>query len=381
MGSRSVKGLNQVESRLWREVIRILRKIGYDIPKGTERPNDFNDFRNFGKSKDYIGLIYADGNGMGSKIENLDSLQKLEEFANEVDTSIYRSVCDAIKEHLPVWEGVNQESGKQEKLFPFDLLLLGGDDVVMVTSAAVAIEVARTIATSFHEHTREKASDKKGHTLSVGVVLAPVKYPFGLLQDLAESALKHAKMEGAKRERKRGKETTKFDYGDTRINFVTVTGSTSHDFKRVYKSLHDRHVKVNGYKDEVTFYATLRPYTIEELDLLLDAIRKGKKMGLGRTKLHQVREAVLKMNLTTSVGESLAVLRNWKQNQREFVYNHVYGLGGRYQERHQEIEKPGTLFPRVTFPWFADGNNVYRTSLLDFVELYDFVASEEDSGT
>jgi len=39
------------------------------------------------------------------------------------------------------------------------------------------------------------------------------------------------------------------------------------------------------------------------------------------------------------------------------------------------------LFPRVTFPWFADGDNIYRTSLLDFVELYDFVASEKDSGT
>jgi hypothetical protein len=89
---------------------------------------------------------------------------------------------------------------------------------------------------------------------------------------------------------------------------------------------------------------------------------------------------VLKMNLTTSVGESLAVLRNWRESQREFVYNHVYTLGGRYQERHKDTEKPGTLFPRVTFPWFADGDNVYRTSLLDFVELYDFVASEEDSG-
>src|SRR5581483_7095612 len=117
------------------------------------------------------------------------------------------------------------------------------------------------------------------------------------------------------------------------------------------------------------------------MDFLLDAIRNGKKKSLGRTKLHQLREAVLKMNLTTSVGESLALLRNWHQNQREFIYEHVYRLGGRYQEQHKDIEKPGTLFPRVTFPWFADGDNTYRTSLLDFVELYDFVASEGDSGT
>ena len=54
VGTLRVKGPNHIESRLWQEVIRILRKIGYDIPKGTQRPGHFNDFRNFGGSKDYI---------------------------------------------------------------------------------------------------------------------------------------------------------------------------------------------------------------------------------------------------------------------------------------------------------------------------------------
>ena len=263
-------------------------------------------------------------------------------------------------------------------MFPFDLLLLGGDDVVMVTSAAVAMDVARTIATSFHKYTKEKDPKKEGHTLSIGVVLAPVKYPFGLLQDLAESALKHAKMEGAKRklERKRGKKTITSAYGDTLINFMTVTGSTSHEFKKVYKSLLDRSVKVSGHKNDVAFYATLRPYTVEELDFLLDAIREGKKMGLGRTKLHQAREAVLQMNLTTSVYEGMALLRNWRSGQRDFVTQYVRETGWHYQKPHRDEEKPSTMFPRATFPWFADDPDTYRTPLLDFVELYDFVAQE-----
>mgnify|MGYP002402070883 CR=1 FL=1 len=376
VAARPVKGPDHVQSRLWQEVIRILRELGYRIPKGTQRPGDFNDFRNFGKAKDYIGLIYADGNGMGSKVEKLPTLPEIRDFAKAVDDSIYNAVCDAIKEHLPVWEGVNQESGKQENLFPFDLLLLGGDDVVMVTSAVVAMDVARTIATSFHKYTREKDPKKQGHNLSVGVVLAPVKYPFGLLQDLAESALKHAKMEGAKR--KLEKETITSAYGDTLINFMTVTGSTSHDFKRVYKSLHDTHGKGNGHDGEVAFYATLRPYTIEELDFLLGAIREGKKMGLGRTKLHQAREAVLQMNLTTSVYEGMALLRNWRSGQRDFVTQFVRETGWHYQKPHSDEEKPSTMFPRATFPWFADGPDIYKTPLLDFVELYDFVAQEED---
>ena len=250
----------------------------------------------------------------------------------------------------------------------------------MVTPASSAMDVALTIAKGFNELTKGWEPEGKGYTLSVGVILAPIKYPFGLLQDLAETTLKAAKQKRGKQEKKKDqKELTA--YGDTSINFMVVAGSTSHDFDKVYKQMQNRDVQNSGYDLKVNLYATLRPYTVEELDILLDAIRDGRNKSLGRTKLHQVREAVLKMNLTTSVGESLAVLRNWKQSQREFVYNHVYKLGGRYQEQHQDSEKPGTLFPRVTFPWFADGDNIYRTSLLDFVELYDFVASEKDSGT
>src|SRR6266567_4572259 len=275
VGTQSVKEQGHIESPLWLGIIHTLGNIGYHIPKGTQRPGDFNDFRNFGKAKDYIGLIYADGNGMGRKIEELNTLPEIRDFAEAVDTSIYRAVCDAIKEHLPVWEGVNQESSEKEHLFPFDLLLLGGDDVVMVTSAAVA-------------------------------------------------------------------------------------------------------VKVSGHKSEVAFYATLRPYTVEELDFLLNMIREGKKMGLGRTKLHQVREAVLQMNLTTSVYEGMALLRNWRSRQRDFVTQFVREMGWHYQKPHSDEEKPGTMFPRAIFPWFADGPDAYKTPLLDFVELYDFVAQEEE---
>lgn len=53
-------------------------------------------------------------------------------------------------------------------------------------------------------------------------------------------------------------------------------------------------------------------------------------------------------------------------------------MGKRYQEPYYDVEKPGTLFQRVTFPWFADGPQTYRTSLLDFVELYNFVAQGEE---
>ncbi len=360
---------------LWDHVISALRNEGYfrsfekNLP---ERPHDFNAFQNFRGAKDYLGLIYADANRMGERVEACNTLAELKTLAGNVDKAIYEAVRIAIVKHLKIEDhikpGKELMQDSEQPIFPFDILLLGGDDMFMVTPASVAMDVALTITTEFRRLTNEK------HTLSVGVVLAPVKYPFGLSQDLADSTLKFAKKDGAKG---RGRAADKDKYDDTRINFVVMAGNMGHEFRKVYRSLHDKRGGVSGHKKNVDFYATLRPYDPEQLDFLLGVIRKGHELGLGRTKLHQIREAVLNKNLTTSVADGLAVLRNWKERQRVFVVRQVYTFGDRYQSLRSDPEEPATMFPRVTFPWFADGDDMYRTPLLDFVELYDFVAREE----
>ena len=353
-----------------------MNEVGYEIPLNTKRPKDFNEFRLFAKAKEYFGLIYADGNGMGQKLDELGELPIIENFAKNVDVAIYRAMSLAIKQHLPVDE--------EDPFFPFDILLIGGDDVVMVTDAAKAMDVALTIANEFRRLTIEGDPEGKGHTLSVGVVLAPVNYPFRLLRKLAESTLKAAKKAGAIA-REEAKADNKTEIDDTRINFMTVTGSTSQDFDKIYKSLCPKGVKVSGQTEteEVDLYATLRPYDPVQLDKLLTLIREGHEKALGRTKLHQLREAVLKMNLSISVHEGMAMLRNWKDDQRDYVLRHVYVLGGLYRVQQGNLEDPASYSFRVTFPWFADGKtrdekkrSIYRTPLLDFVELYDFVSRE-----
>lgn len=339
----------------------------YRIPLRTERPPDFHELHGSGGGKEYLALIYADGNGMGQIMDRQKSLAQMKARAELIDNAVYEALKAAVSKHLPVSPG-------DPPRFPFDLLLVGGDDILMVTPATVALDVALTLAQTFRDVTVDGDPEREGHALSIGVVLAPVSYPFGLLFDLAESTLKYAKKAGVRKtERSKAKLTA---CGDTFINFMTVTGSTSQDFSTVYASLYEKHGRVSGHKQEVQFYATLRPYTVEDLTKLLACIREGKKLALGRTKLHQVREAVLKMNLTSSVTEGLGVLRNWRQKQREFVLHEVYELGEQRQKHYRDDARPETLFPRVTFPWFADGPDTYCTFLLDFVELYDFVEQE-----
>lgn len=390
----------RANSPLWAEVIENLQHLNYDFPDRVDRPQDFNEFSLFKGAKDYMAVIYADGNNMGQEIEKIVELGKLSLFAENIDSSVKLAVSNAIADYLQVKRHMKSETvlhdGQEVSLFPFDILLLGGDDVVMVTPASVALDVALTITREFHELTKEIDPKHEGYTLSVGVVLAPVKYPFGLLLDLAETTLKFAKDEAAKRrldfekdeaERRRLKpETEERKYNETgMINFTTVLGSTSRDFKKVYGFL--KSTQEEKKRTERSFYATLRPYNTQQLRILLNKIREGHRKGLGRTKLQQLREAILEMNLTASQSNARALWRNWKSEQRDFVIDCLYEFANLYQHERFRPDDPTSLSYDRPFPWFADGEDrlkkrkIYRTSLLDFVELYDFVTGEEaDSG-
>lgn len=376
---------------LWPRILFYLDQVGYDFnlrQSGNlpERPNDFNTFRNFVHGKEYLGLIYADANNMGIRIETLRTLKDQANFAREIDRIIHVAVSKAITKHLPLVRQ-KEENGT---LYPFDILLLGGDDIVMATDASKAMEVAYTIAKEFY--TLTETSDiidtkKTTCTLSIGVVLAPIKYPFSLLRDMADKTLNAAKKESSKiRAKVKGK------INDSCINFAVVTGGSIKDFASVDNNYKSTDIKNND------FHATLRPYDLEGLELLLNAIKEGHRRNLGRTKLHALREAIVQKNLTTSVSNGLAVLRNWRKEQRTFAMTALYEFGGRYTTVIPEtnIKDPVNGFPSVTFPWFVDQQEtkekehkdkeagkthgkVYRTTFLDFVELFDFVAGDTDT--
>jgi hypothetical protein len=355
---------------MWDHILRYLKAEDYsfpDDPEGLDRPNDFNEFHQFTETRDYLGLIYADANNIGAESEKQDTLQKLQHFAMQVDEAIHRAMSRAIKRYLPITK--IRRDDEIIPIFPFDILLIGGDDIVMVTDAAKAMNVALTIAQEFRRLTNNE------HSLAVGVVLAPIKYPFGLLHDMAETTMKFAKTDGAPTGEQADKDTD-----GTRINFLTVTGGSEPDFKDIYQELYH---KIDKDK-KAQFYATLRPYKPQDLQFLLNVISTSREQNLGRSKLHQLREAVLERNLTTSVKDGLAALLNWRDQQRSYVVQQVYEFGQRYQMPRSDPRNPLSGFPRVTFPWFADGTDeegrhIYRTPLLDFIELYDFVSSEGEN--
>ncbi len=341
---RNVKNEPVPKDTLWGTILNELKKVGYKLPDQPRRPEDFNVFGRLTRGKEYLGLIYADANSMGKALTMQTTLEKRKSFAERVDNAVFRAMAMAIQSYLPA----------RNSLLPFDILLVGGDDIVLVTPADKALQVASMLVEQFH------ISMDNTQTLSVGVVLAPVKYPFGLQRELVDDVVKDAKKAGS----------TSNATSTERINFVVVTGNTSLSYQSIYDEMHRIQQKVAS---DFEFYATMRPYTLEDFNWLVQQLKIGNGKRLGRTKLHQLREAILKKNDTTTILESLALLRNWKERDRDFIK----GLSRKFDER----TTPAQRQMGILFPWSLHGmvstkdHTTYRTPLLDFIELYDFVLS------
>ena len=325
------------ENRLWGRLIRLLQADGSYPITGYTRPEKFETLGDLSKPNNYMGLIYADGDNMGREIEQIQTLAEMKRFADAVDGALYQAVSEAITHYL--------SPDPNDSEWPFDILLLGGDDLVMVTRAESAMQVALYITKRFPVLTEERWG--KPLNLSTSVVLTHVNYPIGSLLDLAESSLSFAKRTAARRTLD-GNPTT-----GGMLNFLVVNSANHQEFDQYYNQT---------LKEEVgttTFYRTQRPYTVTEMEELLAQI--AQLGAVPRTKLQQLRSAVFKSKRQGTIDAMMAILRMNKQEQREALLSLV----------------GTTPAEQLHLPWVSQGKN-WITPILDIVDLIDFVGKGDD---
>lgn len=317
-------------NRVWGRLLNELNAHAYPTA-GYGRPDDFEKLGGLSSPKGYMGLIYADGDDMGREIEHITTLEEMERFSEAVDGALYRTVGEAIAQHL--------QPGP-DKTWPFDVLLLGGDDLVMVTRAQSAVECALHIVERFPKLTVERWG-KSPLTLSASVVLAHAHYPIGSLLKLAESGLKFAKQKAALRKR-HGE-----SLGSGLINFLVISSASHLDFAQYYRQT------LSQEDGHTTFYRTQRPYTADEMHDLLAKIEQVSDVP--RTKLEQLRAAVFKSQQQGTIEAMMATLRS------------------RASVRQKLLELVGdTPELQLHLPWVQKDENWF-TPVLDVIELLDFV--------
>ncbi len=347
----------EIKEGLWHYLISQLAQKNYLI-NGFDRPKDFDELAKLSSPTGYMGLIYADGDGMGKKLDKIKSPEQMHDFAESVDTSMYEATVEAINQHL--------KPDENSKIWPFDILMLGGDDLIMVTRAESAIAVGKTVMEKFTELTKARYTQEYGGEplcVSVSVVIAHAHYPFGALQNLAETGLKFAKKEGVKRRQ----EGQSWDGG--LLNFFVVSSANHLDFGEYYGETLTDYVTTTDKTKEKNLYRTLRPYNGTDLTLLLETIGKLRKAKAPSSKLEQLRSAIFQPKMQAMIDCLILLFHLRSDKQRQAIWEAVIN----FMTNANKPAKP-TQFS-LLFPWFQQGNKFF-TPLLDLVELYEFVDKE-----
>jgi hypothetical protein len=128
----------------------------------------------------YLALIHADGNGVGVGLgqDKSDSGRAAFFYKNRV--LLRRAVKRAIDEHCP-------DTGSA----PLIPLMLGGDDLLLVARAEIALPFVVTLCEELEDLQKDSTSFKL--TLGVGVVFAKHTIPIHRLHEVAEQLASSAK--------------------------------------------------------------------------------------------------------------------------------------------------------------------------------------------
>jgi hypothetical protein len=189
-----------------------------NLAEGFTFPGQLEDLgRSFGEFS-YIGVIHADGNGMGKRISDLGRglpnrqyIELVRDFSETLHHAGLRALqetvehlrlaVDTVEAVLPKWAVAASGCGRRivlkrdngQIVLPLRPLIYGGDDVLLVCDGRIAIPLALFYLSQFEKHTN-CLPDHRGNAFScAGVAIVKSHYPFARAVDLAHQLCGSAK--------------------------------------------------------------------------------------------------------------------------------------------------------------------------------------------
>ncbi|MDW8234356.1 MAG: type III-B CRISPR-associated protein Cas10/Cmr2, partial [Roseiflexaceae bacterium] len=344
-------------------------------------PRDLNEIGAVSRPDRYIGIIYADGNNVGQLIATLSTPDALHQTSQYLSDAATNAVFTALA-HCLRPAAVRRER-QQAVVHPFEILTIGGDDLLLIVPGDRAFDVALKIANEFERSLVQLSPDLSGaqashtvHTryaretlitrepytpsigLSAGVVIAHESAPIFFLRDLAEELLKRAK--------KLAHRYARQHYYGGAVDFmvlksVTMVADTVEAFRKA--ALHD----------ESDRRLTARPYTWHEFAGLLETARALKRANFPRSQLYRLRRV---METTPGVIASSMEYLYTRVRQKalsDTLSEHIEQQA--WQSADKALRRP------VAPPWLPVAHQAYETIWPDLAEIYDMVpAAVEEEG-
>ncbi|MBF2016946.1 MAG: type III-B CRISPR-associated protein Cas10/Cmr2 [Rivularia sp. T60_A2020_040] len=279
----------------------------YNPCKYPEEARSLIEIGNASKPNGFVAYIYADGNNMGGYIQKIQTPQKYQEFSHDIFTATEQSVYQALAKHLEPHllnniKDVDKLKRNGKWIHPFEILTIGGDDVMLIVPADKALAIAKTIGEEFekillkkHEYKlEEKYNPRVVHryqeatqsisnnqcklSMSTGVLITADNTPIYYAEKLTNQLLKSAK--------KRAKDLKKLNYYGGTVDFlvmksVTMISSDINEFRS------NGLTKLSTKNQKLKLYAA--PYTLQEIDGLLATAKALKDAEFPKSQIYQIR--------------------------------------------------------------------------------------------
>jgi hypothetical protein len=219
-----------------------------------------------------IGLVLADGNALGRTIQEIGALDDYKSFSDDIAAAVEAAVFDTLSEHPPV-----------EGTLPWEIVFLGGDDILILTTASTALPVAEGLAQEVEARSAEVVEPygREFLSLGIGVAVARPHMPIRVLRRLAGELESRAKGLAYQQDT----ETHAIDF-----HRVTGEGSTTLDHIRNHVLRPARDYRSSS--EAAGTRLTARPFTLDTLQDVRRLAGEWASADLPRSKMHTLRESL-----------------------------------------------------------------------------------------
>ncbi len=258
-------------------------------------PEDFDQIGEKAQPSGYVGFIVADGNKMGKKLAKCGSAEEYEKLSKAITATLEQALSEAIYKIFRLDDKPENLQRYVRGYLPLQVLVQGGDDLVIVTTGDTALPLADEFCRRFAEiaHDEHKAE----FTISAGVVLAKANLPFLISHGLADELLKEAK--------KKSPDAKGNEQGC--VDFQVVTASNALNLKDIRQGLTFFDPSKSNKTIDPCLVFTARPYPVTggfSLKALLEAIKKLKEADFSHAQLANLYE-ILNPDYAAELGPNL----------------------------------------------------------------------------
>lgn len=355
-------------------------------------------------SDGFVAYIYADGNNMGAYIRNqIKTPEDYQRFSRDVFEATEQSVYWALAHHVHPYEYTpDAKSSRDNKspvwIHPFEIITIGGDDVLLIVPAKSALAVAQAIGEKFEQILAQTgryplASDRPQNlaachryrpstarpcqsslSISSGVLITaentPIYYADKLVSQLLKSAKKQAK-----------KLQNKGYYGGT-VDFLTLKAVTMISSNIDAFREEGLTVRFPSRQQDLKLYAA--PYTLHELGGLIKTVQAVKRVGFPKSQLYQVRSLLEQGKRTAILNYRYFRVRLQREGDRALLKEQFEDAWC----QPLDATNPGNLAPWMTVQrkdtadagdgaGEDDKKTIYETLWRELVELMPFIDESE----